>query len=379
MANNKGDKRSFGSLRKLKSGRWQARYIGPDSAEHKASTTFSAKIDAEGWLAAERRLIEQDAWTPPATRAAHRRTAGVTLREYSEAWLAAKDLTPKTRHLYKTLLDGRVLPGLGDLRMVDIDLETVRAWWRDREADKTPTTSAHAYNLLKGIFNAAVADEDLAVTLNPCRVERAGKRPKRVDLDLLTLPELEKATQALNEHYRACVPVTAWCGLRFGEMIELRRKDVAVAKDGTMVLKIRRAATIVGKDLVTGKPKSDAGVRDVTVPPHVAKVLTAHMKKFTDAGPEALVFTTTHGTRLTAGTFTKPFKAAVASVGKPEVRIHDLRHVGAVLAAQAGATTKELMGRLGHSTPEMSMRYQHVAAGRDAEIARRLSELAGQS
>jgi hypothetical protein len=46
-----------------------------------------------------------------------------------------------------------------------------------------------------------------------------------------------------------------------------------------------------------------------------------------------------------------------------------------VLAAQAGATLAELMGRLGHSTPGAAMRYQHAAADRDAEIARRLSDL----
>jgi hypothetical protein len=47
-----------------------------------------------------------------------------------------------------------------------------------------------------------------------------------------------------------------------------------------------------------------------------------------------------------------------------------------VLAAQSGATTAELMHRLGHTTPEMALRYQHVAEGRDAEIAERLSKLA---
>ena len=58
------------------------------------------------------------------------------------------------------------------------------------------------------------------------------------------------------------------------------------------------------------------------------------------------------------------------------LRVHDLRHVGAVLAAQSGATTAELMHRLGHTTPQMALRYQHVAEGRDAEIAERLSKLA---
>lgn len=48
----------------------------------------------------------------------------------------------------------------------------------------------------------------------------------------------------------------------------------------------------------------------------------------------------------------------------------------ATLAAQSGATIAELMARLGHTTPAMAMRYQHAAAERDAEIARRLSQLA---
>jgi hypothetical protein len=50
-----------------------------------------------------------------------------------------------------------------------------------------------------------------------------------------------------------------------------------------------------------------------------------------------------------------------------------------VLAAQTGATLAELMGRLGHTTPGAAMRYQHAAADRDAEIAKRLSVLAGVS
>jgi len=58
---------------------------------------------------------------------------------------------------------------------------------------------------------------------------------------------------------------------------------------------------------------------------------------------------------------------------------HDLRHTGAVLAASTGATLAELMARLGHSTPAAALRYQHAAAGRDAEIARALSALVERS
>ncbi len=51
----KRDRRSFGRLRKLRSGRIQAGYIGPDCQLYMAPATFAAKIDAEGWLAQERR------------------------------------------------------------------------------------------------------------------------------------------------------------------------------------------------------------------------------------------------------------------------------------------------------------------------------------
>ena len=52
--------------------------------------------------------------------------------------------------------------------------------------------------------------------------------------------------------------------------------------------------------------------------------------------------------------------------------------VGAVLAAQSGATLKELMARLGHSTPDAALLYQHASEERDQLLARRLSELAGK-
>jgi hypothetical protein len=110
--------------------------------------------------------------------------------------------------------------------------------------------------------------------------------------------------------------------------------------------------------------------------PHVADQLRDHLARFTGKGPEAFLFTSNRGNRLGKTTFEKTVKKGYAAVGKPALRVHDLRHTGATLAAQAGATTKELMTRLGHSTPAMSMRYQHASADRDAAIAARLSELA---
>jgi integrase len=62
-------------------------------------------------------------------------------------------------------------------------------------------------------------------------------------------------------------------------------------------------------------------------------------------------------------------------VGRPDLRFHDLRHSGAVLAALTGASLAELMGRLGHSSVAAALRYQHAVDGRDREIAALLSKL----
>ena len=67
---------------------------------------------------------------------------------------------------------------------------------------------------------------------------------------------------------------------------------------------------------------------------------------------------------------------AADEAGLKGVRIHDLRHTGATLAAATGASTRELMLRLGHASSDAALRYQHATANRDEAIARSLSELA---
>ena len=81
-----------------------------------------------------------------------------------------------------------------------------------------------------------------------------------------SLAELEALVAAMPERYKVMTLIAAWCGLRFGELTELRRKDVDV-KAG--VIKVRRAVTRVEGEFVVGTPKSDAGVRDVAIPPHL--------------------------------------------------------------------------------------------------------------
>jgi len=366
----KANRRGFGYVRRLPSKRYQASYIGPDVARHPALMTFDTKADAEAWLSAERILITGEGWTPPNLRrelAEAKRPA--TFAAYAAVWLRDRDLKPRTRSHYRALLDHQLAPW-DAVPINDIRPEMVRDWHTTLDK-KHATTRAHAYGLLRAILSTAVSDGLLPV--NPCHIRGAGTAKRIHKIKPLSLPELEALVAAMPAKYRPMTLLAAWCALRFGELAELRRKDIDL-KAG--VIHVRRGVVRADGQVIIGTPKSDAGIRDVAIPPHLIPMLKDHMSMSITGGKEGLLFPARHGGNLAQSTLVKSFYPARDKIGRPDLRWHDLRHTGAVLAASTGATLAELMSRLGHSTPTAALRYQHAAEGRDAQIAKLLSAMA---
>ena len=354
-------RRRFGSVRKLPSGRWQA-HVVRDGTKLRAPTTFETRIDAEGWL---RRVQAGDHLPAKAER------TRATFGEYAERWLEQRDLKPRTRAHYRALLESRLLPALADVPLRDLTPTLVRSWYVQQDPSK-PTMRAHAYALLRTILSTAVADE--LVESNPCRIRGAGSAKRARNIRPATLTELEDLVQAMPERHRVMTLLAAWLGLRYGELAELRRQDLDLDRG---VVRVRRGVVWTGGQAIVGTPKSSAGARDVAIPPHLSNVLRDHLDRFAQPGDGGLLFPAAGGGHLHPTTLHRPFHKARVSVGRPDLRWYDLRHTGAVLAASAGATLAELMNRLGHTTAAVAMRYQHVAQDRDAAIAKALSELAG--
>jgi integrase len=113
----------------------------------------------------------------------------------------------------------------------------------------------------------------------------------------------------------------------------------------------------------------------VTLPTAIAAVLEDHLKQHVSTSSETLLFSTSSGSYLARSNWNSTFRRAADAIGLPAVRPHELRHTGATLAAATGATTKELMRRLGHSSPAAALLYQHAADDRDTEIARALDAM----
>jgi len=362
--NTKGRRASFGSLRVLPSGRVQARYTGPDGTAHKAPVTFDTKGDARAWLALRQSEILRDEWAPPLPRG-----SAVLFGNYARIWLAGRDLKPRTRSHYASTLSTRLDPTFSTMPVKAITPDAVRSWYADL-GTSTPTYRAHAYALLRSILGTAV--EDGLIPANPCHVRGGGSAKRAKKIRPASLAELEALVAAMPERLRLMALLAAWCGLRFGELTELRRADVDTRHG---VLRVRRGVVRVDGGYLIDTPKSDAGVRDVSIPPHLLPAVRHHLRHNIAGGRDGLLFPATDGGHLAPSTLYGAFYPARDAAGRPDLRWHDLRHTGAVLAASTGATLAELMARLGHSTPGAALRYQHAAQGRDAEIARALSAL----
>lgn len=365
MANSKGTKARFGSLRTLPSGRIQARYTGPDGLMHRAPFTFDTKGDAETWLSTIRADIVRDSWNPNAAGPRKMLTFGA----YADRWLTARTLEARTRQHYRALLDKQIFATFAAVPLKHITPDLVREWHSTTALD-TPTIRAHAYGLLRTILGQA--EKDQLIVKNPAWIRGAGNSKRVHKIKPATLAELEALVTAMPERYRVMVLLASWCGLRFGELAELRRPDVNT-KSG--VLHVRRGVVRANGQTIVKKPKSDAGIRDVAIPPHLLPLLREHLLKHAEPGKSGLLFPAKGGGHLAPSSLYRVFYRAREAADRPDLRFHDLRHTGAVLAASTGATLAELMGRLGHSTPGAALRYQHAAQGRDMAIAKALSAL----
>ena len=362
MAGKKGQ-RGFGYLRRLPSKRYQASYIGPDTIRHKSSVTFETKEDAEAWLTDRRREINGEEWAPPV------KAKATMFGDFADHWLKHRPLKPRTRYHYRKMLDSRIFPTFQNVPIKAISADLIDDWYAE-QGDEHPTARSHAYGLLRTILASAV--QSRAINFNPCHIRGAGNTKRVHKSEPATLAELETIVGKMPERYKVMTLLAGWCALRFGELTELRRQDVDL-NNGRV--KIRRAVTHVEGQFVVGTPRSDAGIRDVAIPPHLLPAIKQHLDVHTGPGKDALLFPATAGGHMAASTLYKVYYPARDAAGREDLRWHDLRHTGAVLAAQTGATLAELMGRLGHSTPAAAMRYQHAARDRDTEIAKALSAM----
>lgn len=356
-------RRRFGSVRKLPSGKWQASFIGPGGARQSAPDTFLRKTDADRWLAQVESDISRGLWLDD-------KLGRVLLGDYARAYLRDN---PSIGARWCETCERNMrlhLAPLLDRPLVGVTPMVVREWHATALRGSGGRTSiAQSYRFLRAVMYSAVRDG--AVARNPCQVpgagsDRAGERSVASPAQVVALVE------AITPRYRAAVLLAAWCGLRRGEVCGLFNDDVDLAA-GTVWVRRTHVELLESPQRFDKDPKSAAGRRPVSIPPHVKPYLTEHAAKW--AGPERF-FVSRDGSPMRGNAVYQAFVRARSKVGLDGLSFHDLRHTGQTLAAATGATLADLKRRLGHSSSAAALRYLHAVEGRDREVAQALSRLA---
>ncbi|MBP8299416.1 MAG: site-specific integrase [Planctomycetes bacterium] len=356
---------NVGNIEKYRtSAGWRYRVRWSLPSGERRSKSFKLRRDADGYL----RQIEADRMRGVVTDP---RGSDETLFDYSKRWLDTRSstLAPRTVELYRSELNKWIVPTFGALKLSAITTERVRMWHGATAAHSSPITAAKCYRLLRTILGTAEADGLLP--RNPCQVkgaghERAGERP------LLTPEQVHLVADEIDPRYRALILLAAYGSLRRGELLALQRRHVNEVRSTISVE--GQAQHVAGQGRVIRTTKSDAGRRAVAVPAAVLGELLAHMNEYTGQGADDWVFTAERGGPAREADLGKAWKRAAAACDVHDTHLHDLRHFGGTLAAQSGATLRELQSRLGHSTARAAMIYQHATEDRDRLLADRLGE-----
>ena len=329
---------------------------------------FTSKRDAEQWLTITEAEILRGDWVDPLL-------SKITLAEYGAQWIKDRKLGVRTREEYARQFRLHLVPYLGAMELGAISTEVVRKWRTTLlEGGRSENGAAKAYRLLRAIMHTAF--DDGRVKRNPCRIKGADQEPTP-ERPVATVVQVFALADQMPPRFRAFVLAAAFSGLRWGELIALRRSDVDLEELKVRVA--RKLAQLGSGAMVTGPTKSVAGVRTVSLPDVILLDLRNHLEKFTKAGSDELIFTGEKGAILKRGNWRKSVKwaAAIKKAGLPEgFHFHDLRHTGNHLAASSGASTRELMHRMGHASMRAALIYQHATSERDREIATELSRRA---
>lgn len=192
-------------------------------------------------------------------------------------------------------------------------------------------------------------------------VEKSPERP------LLTVSQVYALADAVDRRYRALILLACFCGLLWGELAGLQRADIDC--DHRTVRVARQLCEVPGRPLFLAPPKSDAGERTVSMPSMIVADVSLHLDTFTLPEPDALVFTSPHGKPLRHANFRRGvWYPALAATGL-DVHLHDLRHTGNQLTADAGANLRKLIERMGHSSSRAALIYLHSTSDRQRQLA----------
>jgi integrase len=267
--------------------RYTAYYTDLKGRERSACTFSNKKEADKAWQRAETKLAEGRVSDPARGRMLFERYV-------VDTWLPNHVMEPSTREGYTYSIYKHIVPEFGPMRMVDILPEHVRAWIAQLGNDGvTPATIRHLKTMLSAIFTTAFNDQ--VIFLHPCKGVKTPPVPRKA-LTIITPEQFDLVYDALPDaDARLLVETDIESGLRWGELTELRTKDIDFR---TRILTVSRAVVEVnpkfhpeGKRFWVKEYPKDEEPRRFKLAAHIVEKIKAHYKS-ENLGPDDLLFAT---------------------------------------------------------------------------------------
>ena len=358
-----------------RNGRYRARYR--DALGRRRSKTFTRKADAQRFLREMQVDLDRGSWIDPAG-------ADTALATWAGEFLSlARRLSPTTQQTYARDLTRYILPRFGTYRLGRLPADEIENWLNDEIAAGFAPSSVHRhYRTLRRVLQVAVEKE--RIPTNPCERVQPPRVPKR-EMAFLGWDQAVDLAESINERYRALIYLAIDSGMRWSELIGLRRSKVDLQRRKVRVTE--QLIRLEGGEWLRKEPKTAAGTRSITISAFTTTALGEHLDRYAEPGLDVLVFTNEAGNPLISSSFWQHhFRPALTASGV-SCRFHDLRHTSVALAIAGGAHPKAIQTRMGHSSINVTFdRYGHlfpeldeaIAAGFDERLAEvRLLRVAG--
>ncbi len=372
-----------GSIRKRAPGVWQVRIeTGCDPVSgirlRRSVQVHGTRKDAENERTALLHALQAGTYVDPTRE---------TVAEFFDRWLgdyARASVGRRTYERYEEIVRLHVVPALGRLRLTDVRaahiLAAERGW---RELGLSPYTVLKHHRLVREALQHAVRWQLLVV--NPAD-SVTPPRPERREMLALDRDQAAALLDvAAGTRYEVAILTALYSGLRVGELLGLRWRDVDLVKGQ---LRVQQAVQPVkGGGVVYAPPKTHRSRRAVSIPTPVREALLRHRAEQTKArlaaGPAwedgDLIFAGHLGGPMSRTRLSLSFQRLLAEAGLPRIRLHGLRHTMATLMLAQGEHPKIVSERLGHATVGITLdTYSHVLPGLQAAAADRLAAALGE-
>ncbi len=337
---------------RLPDGRQVQKKIGPAWADRgRPPEGYFTRRTAEAWM--QDVLAQARRGTLPGMR-----SPAVTFAEAAEEWMRFieqdRGRKPSTVKDYRNVLRSRLLPTFGERPIDSITPQDIEQWRQSLDGLSNRSKNKLLIQM-HGIFRRA--QQVYGLDANPLsRIEKHPLRPSG-DIEVFSPEEVWSLVRAAASETDAAIFLTAaFTGLRLGELLALRWRDVDFSGATIRV----RASYALGT-LTT--PKSGK-VRSVPMAPDVASALSRLGQRDQWVGEDDLVFCGEAGSYLDGSALRRRYKAALAAAGLRSLRFHDLRHTfGTRMISKADV--RRVQEWMGHADIQTTMKYLHYAPRAD--------------